>query len=51
MSADDDSDCIEHVWVLSEVVCTFRGTEEVHTCRRCGALRYREGSGRKNTRL
>lgn len=40
MGADDDADCVEHVWGLVEVMLTSRGAEMASTCDRCGAVSY-----------
>lgn len=34
---DDDADCVEHVFELTEVVIG-RGADLVDTCTRCGAV-------------
>lgn len=43
MSADDDGDCVEHVWVLDEAYFTLKGAEQVYRCTRCAAVRYQPG--------
>lgn len=43
MGADDDTDCVEHLWGLSELVLTMNGAEMISTCLRCEAISY-EGS-------
>lgn len=43
MSADDDADCVEHVWELTDVVIGRRGADQASVCLRCGAPRYEPG--------
>jgi hypothetical protein len=43
MGSDDDADCVEHVWVLTEVNLSAGGADQVHTCGRCGTPRYQPG--------
>lgn len=43
MSADDDLDCVEHVWGLTEAILTSRGAEKVKSCDRCEAIAYEPG--------
>lgn len=40
MGADDDADCVEHVWVLAELHLTLIHTGAAQNCSRCGAIRY-----------
>jgi hypothetical protein len=49
LSADDDADCVEHVWGLSGLHLSLeRGAEQEEACDRCGALRYVTDQARKN---
>jgi hypothetical protein len=43
MGADDDADCVEHIWVLGEVSVSGRGADTASTCARCGVPRYEPG--------
>lgn len=43
MGADDDGDCVEHVWQLKEIHLTATGADQVQVCARCGAPRYQPG--------
>lgn len=41
MGADDDADCVEHVWVLAGLHLSIeRGAEQTKRCERCGAVTY-----------
>jgi hypothetical protein len=49
MGADDDGDCVEHVWQLDELHLSIaRGAELTESCVRCPAVRYRTDEARKN---
>ncbi|WP_165764007.1 hypothetical protein [Nocardioides sp. PD653] len=43
MGADDDVDCVGHLFDLREVVVTGRGADQVRVCVRCGAPAYEPG--------
>ncbi|MCL8026322.1 hypothetical protein [Nocardioides bruguierae] len=43
MGLDDDADCVEHVWELSELRPTLRGMERVKVCGRCDAVAVQPG--------
>lgn len=43
MGLDDDTDCVEHDWVLTEANLTSKGADAAEVCGRCGAVRYRPG--------
>lgn len=38
MAADDDVDCVEHVWQLSGVTLARDGAHEDYRCTRCPAV-------------
>ena len=38
VSADDDADCVEHVWRLVGVDISMGGSLEEYECRRCHAV-------------
>ncbi len=38
MGADDDADCIEHVWVLQGVTFALDGATMDYACSRCEAI-------------
>jgi hypothetical protein len=38
MGADDDRDCVEHLWVLQGVTLTMAGAQADYECSRCGAV-------------
>lgn len=40
MGADDDADCVEHVWELRELGLRRRRMDVTSVCARCGAVRY-----------
>lgn len=46
---DDDADCTEHVFELTEVI-VGRGAEMVDTCTRCGAVSYEPSQATDRTR-
>ena len=37
MGADDDADCVEHVWRLTEVTLATDGSHTAYVCVRCAA--------------
>jgi hypothetical protein len=40
VGVDDDGDCGEHVWVLTELHLTLDHAGQAHACTSCGAIRY-----------
>ena len=41
MSLDDDADCVEHLWVPTELRLSVKyGGDMVERCERCDAVRY-----------
>lgn len=38
MGADDDADCVEHVWVLTGATFALDGAHLEYACERCGAV-------------
>lgn len=49
MGSDDDSDCLEHLWVLDGLHLSMgRGAERTEHCARCPAVRYVPDLARKN---
>lgn len=40
MGADDDGNCVEHVYDLAQVHLMAGGVDVVKTCTRCGAPAY-----------
>lgn len=36
MGADDDADCVEHVWAMVGMTCGWDGTHIEWACERCG---------------
>ena len=40
MGADDDADCVEHVWELRQLHLTLDHAGQAYECSRCGAVRY-----------
>lgn len=44
MSADDDADCVEHVWLMQGVTLTMAGSQIDSECTRCGALMVETGA-------
>ena len=45
MGQDDDADCVEHVWQLTEVTLSMPGASMTSTCVRCGAERVEPAQG------
>lgn len=43
MGADDDADCVEHVWVLAEIGESHGQLDMASVCQRCGAVDYEPG--------
>lgn len=50
MAADDDSECVEHVWEMAEFRLSWSGAAVAETCGRCGAVSY-EPEGENIPRL
>lgn len=40
MTADDDADCVEHVWAMSQLHLTVGQSGAGYVCTRCGAPSY-----------
>jgi hypothetical protein len=38
VAADDDADCVEHVWVIRGMTLAGDGTHTDYECARCGAV-------------
>lgn len=43
VGADDDADCVEHVYGLVQLHPTSAGMQRVKVCGRCGAIAYESG--------
>jgi hypothetical protein len=50
MGADDDADCVEHIWVLDELHLSLDGAAQGLVCTRCAAVTF-EGAGQGRSAL
>jgi hypothetical protein len=51
VTLDDDADCVEHVWVLTELHLSIRhGGDMAERCERCDAIRYAQDPVRTDPR-
>ncbi|WP_435744923.1 hypothetical protein [Nocardioides sp. SYSU DS0663] len=50
MGADNDADCVEHVWVLTEIGMNGRALDTTSECGRCGTPRYEPGQAARDAR-
>lgn len=50
MGADDDADCVEHVWELTEIGLHRRALDMGFECGRCGTPRYEPGQAARAAR-
>lgn len=50
VGADDDGDCVEHIWELDELHLTLDGADQWLVCTRCGTVTL-EGAGQERSAL